>query len=140
MILSPFQPMGNSFIINTSGTTNTNQSTLILLTGAGNLGLGAGMQPNCMRLLNKGASDIWVDWTQSAGTVTIPTAGTTTTGTPSVATFIEPGVDLIFTLPVTFLQTAPPGQGGVGQQLQFYMNTISVGVSQPLYCQLGEGM
>jgi hypothetical protein len=139
MILSPFQPLGNSWIINTSGTANTSQSTLILLTGSTNAGLGAGMQPNIMRVFNKGSSDVWVDWTQTTGTATIPTAGTTTMGTPQPTTFIEPGVDLIFTIPVTWTVVTAQIQGNVGQ-LSFYMNTISTGISQPLYCQFGEGM
>jgi hypothetical protein len=140
MILSPFQPMGNSFIINTSGAASTSQNTLVNMVGATGLGL-TNMQPNIIRLFNKGSSDIWVSVTSAAATtVVIPVAGTTTLGTPQPVFFVEPGVDLIFTLPSVWIQTSPPGAGGIGQQYQFYINTISTGISQPLYGQFGEGM
>jgi hypothetical protein len=119
-----FQPMGNSFIITTSGTASTSQSTLVTLTGSGNLNLGNN-QPANIRIRVPGASDIWFSITAATGTAAIPTAGTTTTGTPTNVQWVGAGSERVFTLNV----------GGPS----FYINTVTTGTSVNLWCQLGEG-
>lgn len=133
MQLAPFLPMGNSFIINTNATPSTAQTTPCYLTGTLQLNLGD-MQPNMIRMLNKGTADIWVTLSSgaTATNAAIPTPGTTSTGTTQPSFWVEPGVDLIFTMPVIFQFTA-------NSRVGFFISTISTVASQPLYCQLGEG-
>jgi hypothetical protein len=132
MLLSPFMPIGNAFIINTNGTGSTAQQTPVTLAA---LGLPANFgSPTNIRVLNKGTSDIWFNFSlTTAGTIAIPTAGTTTTGTPQPGYWAEPGVDLIFRMNPAMALIGSPGSMGI------YLNTISAGTSQPLYCQFGEG-
>jgi hypothetical protein len=138
MQLQPFMPMGQAFIINTNATPSTSQVTPIL---TGNIGLGTTlgggtpMQPNMIRLFNAGSAVIWLNWNNTGANVAIPTAGTTTVGTPQYAVFVEPGVDLIFTMNITY----NVGAGGSQANFGFYISTICSVATQPLYVQLGEG-
>jgi hypothetical protein len=126
--LSPFAPAGNAFII-TVGVAN--QQTPILLTGSGNANISSGM-PTQIRVFNAGTAAVWATFSTTSGvSAVIPSAGTTTMGTPQPVVFIEPGVDLVFTIPCGF--TAINGIPG------FYLNTISASAAQPLWCMLGEG-
>ena len=125
MILSPFLPMGSSFIITTSGTTLTNQSTLVDITL---LGLPAGQMPSNIRVRNNDATNaLWFSLTPAAGTAAIPTAGTTTVGTPKLVEWVAASSERVFTINT---------QSGTSQ---FYLNTIHVSTSVAVWCQLGEG-
>jgi len=131
--ISPFSPAGNSFII-TVGVAN--QQTPILLTGSANANISSGM-PTQIRFFNAGSSAVWVTMSVTSGVAAvIPSAGTTTMGTPQPVIFIEPGVDLIFTIPCGF---TPIAQAGAAPINGFYLNTISAVAAQPLWCLLGEG-
>src|ERR1700682_1803194 len=109
MILSPFQPMGNSFILTTNGVTLTNNSVPIILVGSGNLNLPSN-QPTMARFLNTGASTVWLNFSVptisanqpvvAAGTATVPVAGTTTLGTPGNSFWIGPNIEEVLTIPV----------------------------------------
>jgi hypothetical protein len=144
MILSPFQPMGNSFSLTTNGVTLTNTSTPIILVGAGNLNLPSN-QPTMARFLNTGASTIWLNFsipvyaaggaTVAAGTAAVPVAGTTTLGTTANSFWLAPNIEEVLTIPV-----GPANLTGVANTpLGFWLNNMSVGVSQSFLMQLGEG-
>lgn len=121
MQLSPFQPYGNAFILTTNAVAST--ATSVLLTGQ--LNIPSGANPTAVRFLNKGASDIWISLTQGPSVILVPTAGTTTMGTPQPVFWIAPGVDCV-------LSAWPGGQN-------VYLNSISTGVSQTFYGQFGDG-
>lgn len=133
--IAPFQPMGNSVILTTNAGASTSQSTPVTLAGSGNLNI-ANPQMFQVRLINIGTATIWMSFTQPASaTVAIPSAGTTTVGTPQPVLWLFPNVEMIFTLacgigPLTGVSGTPNG---------FWVNTISTGVSQSFYMQLGEG-
>jgi hypothetical protein len=139
--LFPFQPKGDAFVLTTSATPNTSVSIPVVLGGGsstGSLALPYHADAPAIRLLNKGTVDIWLSFTNpAAATVAAPTAGTTTIGTPQPVIWIEPGVDLIFTLPMTFaaLVGAPAGLNGPG----FWLNMVAAAASQSFYAQIGEG-
>lgn len=122
MQLAPFQPYGNAFILTTNSVAST--VTSVLLSGLLNIQTGA--NPTALRLLNKGTSDIWISLTAGAGVILIPTAGTSTIGTPQPVLWLAPGVDCV-------LSPALPGGNNV------YLNSISTGVSQLFYGQFGDG-
>ena len=108
-------PVGAAFIITTAGA-STSQSTLVLLSAL----TAASQQPRNIRFLNKGTADIWVHFSSLAGAAAvIPTAGTTTVGTPQFSLWLEPQVDLVFTLPTPW-QPVTAGSG-----IGIYINTIS---------------
>jgi hypothetical protein len=131
--LSPFSPAGNAFII-TVGVAN--QQTPILLTGTANANVTSGM-PTQIRFFNAGTSAVWATLSTTSGVAAVvPTPGTTTMGTPQPVLFIEPGVDLVFTIPCGF---TPIPQAGGAAIPGFYLNTISAVAAQPLWCLLGEG-
>jgi hypothetical protein len=127
---------GNSAILTTNVTPSTNNSVPVVYAGSTNLALGT-TQPPQIRLLNKGSSDIWLGFSSpSAVAAVIPTAGTTTLGTPQPVIWLAPGIEITLTLAVSIL----PLVGVAGLPLGFWLNTISVGVSQNFYLQLGEGL
>lgn len=134
MQLYPFMPIGNSFIITTNGTASTTQQTPIYLAGSGNLNIPSA-SPMAIRVFNSGTAVVWFSFSLAASsTIAIPTAGTTTLGTPTSCMWIGNGEDSIFGLAI------PPNLIGSPETLGIYMNTISTVASQSLYCQLGEGM
>src|ERR1700753_1481154 len=94
MILSAFQQSGLSFSINT-GAANTLQQTTVLLSN-----LNITDQPTSLRVLNKGADDVWlqVSGILNDTSLIVPVPGTTTTGTPTSGVWCEPGVDLVFSM------------------------------------------
>lgn len=128
MQLSPFMPIGAPFALTTNSTGSTSQSATVTFASIGI----TGAKPTTIRFLNKGTSDIWVSVTSEAVTEVLPVAGTTTAGTTGNvgAVWLEPGVDLIFTI------SAPVGKV---DSAKVCINTISTGTLQSLYCQLGEG-
>lgn len=138
--LFAFCPRGDSVIINTSATPSTSQSTPIVLGGGGSTGTLAipyHADSQQIRLLNKGTVDIWLSFTSpAAAAVAIPTAGTTTVGTPQPVTWLEPGVDLVLTLPQGWQALTGTTLNGPG----FWLNTIATVASQSLYLQIGEGL
>jgi hypothetical protein len=130
----PFAPWGNSFIITTSASTSTSQQTPIILPGSGNLNIPSA-SPSQIRIYNSGTGPVWFAWSLTLGsTIAIPTAGTTTLGTPQPVMWIGQGEDSIFSVPI------PPNIIGATAQLGIYLNTISTVASQSLYCQFGEGL
>jgi hypothetical protein len=122
MLLAPFQPYGNAFILTTNSVASTVTSVLL----SGLLNIPAGQNPTAIRFLNKGAADIWISLTAGASAILVPTAGTTTIGTPQPVFWLAPGVDFVLTPPL-------PGGGNV------YLNSISTAVSQIFYGQFGDG-
>lgn len=86
------------------------------------------MPPPQARVVNTGASVVYVSFTSALRTAAVPTAAT-----PSQEFPVLPGEDAIFTLP----------QGvnvGSATPYAIQINTISVGVSQNLLVTFGEGM
>jgi hypothetical protein len=128
MQLNPFMPIGSPFALTTNSSGSTSQSAKITFAS---LGITGG-KPATGRFLNKGTADIWVVVTSEATTAVLPVAGTTTGGTVGNVggVWLEPGVDLIFTLVASV---------GRVDSATLYINTISTGTSQSLYCQFGEG-
>jgi hypothetical protein len=122
MQLAPFQPYGNAFILVTNSVASTTTSVLV----SGLLNIPAGQNPTAVRFLNKGLSDIWLSFTTGASALLVPTAGTTTIGTPQPVFWLAPGVDCVL---------MPPLPGG----LNVFLNSISTGTSQTFYGQFGEG-
>jgi hypothetical protein len=127
---------GNSAIITTNATPNTNNSVPVPLAGSANLGLPT-LAPGNIRLLNIGTAVIWFSLTSpAAGTAVIPTAGTTTLGTPQPVIWIAPNVEVVINLSVAIQALT----GVAGGPLGFWINTISLGASQTFLMQLGDGM
>ncbi len=126
-----FCPQGNTFLVTTNGTTNTASAQVVSFSpGAQTTAQGSGlsMPPPQARVVNTGASIVYVSFTSALRTAVIPTAGT-----PQLEFPVLPGEDAVFTLP----------QGvNVGSAVPYaiQINTISVGVSQVLLVTFGEGM
>ena len=117
---SPFQPQGNTVSLTTSGTASTSQSRQVT---AANFGVQN--FPQSVRIANPGSAIVWISFTLATATLTIPTAGTTTAGTPQPCFPLLPGVVEVFTLPA----------GPV-----VFVNDISTGTSQTYHITAGEGM
>lgn len=130
---SAFCPQGNTFLVTTNGTTNTASAQVVsfnpnIASQTTAQGSGLGMPPPQARVVNTGASIVYVSFTSALRTAVIPTAGT-----PQLEFPVLPGEDAVFTLP----------QGvNVGSAVPYaiQINTISVGVSQVLLVTFGEGM
>ncbi len=135
--ITPFQRLSQSAII-TCGVAA--QSTPLLLAGGANLNLGSG-QPTQVRLLNKGTADIWFSFTAPAanGAIAIPTAGTTTIGTPQPAQWAAPGIEISLSLECGWqlLQGLP---GNAAPAIGVWLNTIAGAAACPLYLVFGEGL
>lgn len=128
--------MGNSVILTTNATPSTNNSVPVIYSGSSNLNLG-NSQPPQVRLINKGSGDVWLNFSSpAAGTAVVPTAGTTTLGTPQPVSWLAPNVEIVLTLPVSIA----PLSGVSGSPLGFWLNTISTLASQSFYLQLGDGL
>lgn len=134
MITAPFLPYGNSVQLTTNGAASTSNSLPVQFKGAGFLNVGDAL-PTQIRLMNTGASIIWLSFTNAAAASVIPVAGTTTLGTPQPVIFLAPNILEVFTLPIGI----QPLVGVAGTPLGFWLNTISTGVSQTFLMQLGEG-
>jgi hypothetical protein len=76
-------------------------------------------------VVNRGSADIWISFTTATATIAIPTAGTTTAGTPQQAIILIPGVVEIFTLPTA-------------QSL--WVQSISLSATQVFHLLAGEGL
>ncbi len=131
-------PMGNSFIISVGA---ANQSVPVLYTVAGGLGFGQNQAPPQIRLLNTGASMIWIGFSSAAAVAAvIPTPGTTTLGTPQAVSWAAPGVEITLTIPCA-IQPLANVPGRTDQPFGFWMNLIAAAAGpSPLQCQLGDGI
>jgi len=116
---APFQPVGNTVSLQTSGTASTSQSRQVTIA---NFGVDYA-RPN-IRVVNRGSADIWISITEATATIAIPTPGTTTAGTPQQCWVIVPGIVEVFTIP------AGP---------TFWVSDISTGISQVYHIIMGEG-
>jgi hypothetical protein len=123
-VLSAFQPQGLTIGFVTSGTISTSQSVQIT---PQNLGLPASQLnfPPQVWLINRGTVDVFVSFTLATATIAIPTAGTTTVGTPTQAFNLVAGVPVVLTVPI-------------GPTL--WMQNISGTASQTYYVTFGEGI
>lgn len=134
-IQAAFLPMGQSVILTTNAVASTNQSFAVVYSGSANLNIPSAL-PNQARFINIGTDMIWLNFTTpSVGTAVIPTAGTTTLGTPQPSIWLAPNVEVVLTLPVSVVPLLPAGTG-VG----FWLNTISASASQKFQMHLGEGL
>lgn len=116
---APFAPAGNTISLTTSGTGSTSQSRQVNASDFGRTSF-----PPQLRIVNRGASDVWVSFTSATATVAIPTPGTTTVGTPQPVIILLPGVVEVFSI--------APSQN-------FWINDISTGISQTYHVLAGEG-
>ena len=116
-----FSPMGNTISLTADLAARSVQVTAV------NFGQPAspGQFPSMVRVVNVGTAAIWVSFTQATATIVIPTAGTTTVGTPQQAIIILPGVVEVFTI-------------GGGPTL--WVNSISLSAAQTFHLLLGEGL
>jgi len=123
-VLSAFQPQGLTIGFVTSGTISTSQSVQVT---PQNLGFAANQTtfPPNVWLINRGTADVFISFTLATATIAIPTAGTTTVGTPTQAFNLVPGVPVVLTIPV-------------GPTI--WMQNISGTASQTYYVTFGEGM
>jgi hypothetical protein len=126
---------GNAAILTTNAAGSTSNSVPVTYKGAGNLNLGDLVPPQ-LRLLNTGTAMIWLSFTSpAAGTAVIPTAGTTTLGTPQPVIWLAPNIEIVISVPVA-IQQLTPLVNGIG----FWLNTISAAASQSFQLQLGDGL
>lgn len=138
MQAAPFSPMGNSFTI-TVGAASQSVPVLYNPSGGGGLGLGS-TEPPQIRLLNTGTAMVWISFSSPAAVAAvIPTAGTTTLGTPQLVSWAAPGVEFSLTLPVA-IQGLTGVTGRQDQPTGFWMNVIAAAAGQLLQCQLGDGI
>lgn len=126
-----FCPQGNTFLVTTNGTTLTPSAQVVSFSpGTQSTAQGSGLTnpPPQARVVNTGASLVYVSFTSALRTAAVPTAGT-----PSLEFPVLAGEDAIFTLPsgANVLSAVP---------YCLQINTISVGVSQVLLVTFGEGM
>jgi hypothetical protein len=135
-IISAFQPIGQSFIINTNAAPSTSQATLVSATALNIPTDKAGIptqQPTQMRIINSGTTVIWFNTTATSTVIAIPVAGTVTVGTPGLPTWAFPNLEITMTMNAGWTSQ---GAGVYG----FYINTISTVATQPLWVTLGEGL
>lgn len=136
MLLAPITLFGNSAILTTNGAASTNTSTPVVYPGATGMNVGTLGQPVQIRLLNIGTAMIWLNFSGlAAGVAVIPTAGTTTLGTPQPVVWLAPGIEITLTIPCSIGQLAGVANTPIG----FWLNHISSGVSQSFQLQLGDG-
>jgi hypothetical protein len=128
-----FCPQGNTFLVTTNGTTLTPSAQVVsfnptLTAQTTAQGSGLSNPPPQARVVNTGASLVYVSFTSALRTAAVPTAST-----PSLEFPVLAGEDAIFTLPSgANVNSAAP--------YSLQINTISVGVSQALLVTFGEGM
>lgn len=142
-VAQPFCPQSYSWVLSSNAVANTNQSTPIYYGTA--LGIpvdGVGfptLQPQQLRILNKGTVDVWHLLTNgpAGGTAAIPTTGTTTFGTPQPGFWAAPGVEISLTLPIQ-IKVIGSLLNGINQY-GFWINTIATVASQVVEYCLGEG-
>ncbi len=122
MQISPFMPMGKTVSLTTNATPSTANSTQIL---PSDFGLTNGL-PTQYMLVSNGASDIWVVFANNstdAAAAALPTAGTTTVGTPQKGFRLKPGVVMVVTFGAGIL----------------FVGNASTGISQNFDITPGEG-
>lgn len=132
-IMAAFCPMGNTFLVTTNGTTLTASAQVVsfnpvIASQTAAQGSGLSMTPNSARVVNTGASLVYLSFTTALRTAAVPSAGT-----PSLEFPILAGEDAIFTLPA-------PANVGSAVPYTLQINTISVGLSQILLVTFGEGV
>lgn len=130
-IISSFQPTGKTITLQTNATPSTSQSCPITLND-----IGVQTFPSQVRTVNNGTADVWINFTPSTGTIVVPTAGTTTPGTPQQAIRLKPGVVETFSLNTWAANpnnVQPPSQG-------FFVQSISSVASQAIDLTFGEGL
>lgn len=128
-----FCSQSNTFLVTTNGTTLTPSAQLAsfnptLSAQPAAQATGLALPPPQVRVVNTGASIVYISFTSALRIAAVPIAGT-----PSLEFPLLPGEDAVFTLPNT-----PNAQSASPYALQ--INTISVGLSQALLVTFGEGM
>jgi hypothetical protein len=114
-----FTPQGNTVSLTADLAARSVQLT------PANFALGSvSVFPSNVRVVNAGTASVWASFTPATATIVIPTAGTTTAGTPTQAIILLPGVVEVFTLPT----------GSV-----LWVNSISLSAAQVFHLLLGEG-
>lgn len=136
---APILLSGKSAILTTNGSGGTASSVAVPVgsTTVTSLGLGSNRPPQ-LRLLNIGTAVIWLSFTSpAAATAIIPTAGTTTLGTPQSVLWLYPLIEISLTIPCSMapLASSDANQGHQG----FWVNMISAAASQSFYFQMGDG-
>jgi hypothetical protein len=128
-----FTPQGNTFLVTTNGTTLTPSAQLasfdpVIASQPAAQASGLQICPPQARVVNSGASIVYLSFTTALRTAAVPTAAA-----PSLEFPILPGEDAVSTIP-----QSPNAQSASPYALQ--INTISAGLSQPLLVTFGEGL
>jgi hypothetical protein len=117
---TPFQPLPANTIALTAGLAP--QSRQVKLTD-----FGLSYWPPQFRVVNIGTVPVWLWISQASFSLTIPTPGTTTVGTPQLGVPIIPGIVEIYTL-------------SNFQLANLWINDISTAANQTYYLTPGEGL
>lgn len=118
-IISAFQPQSKTVSLTADV---ASRSVQILPT---DFGLAGTVFPPTMRVINAGTVIVWVSFTAVTGTIVIPTAGTTTVGTPQLAMALLPSTVEAFAVPI-------------GPTL--WVQSISLSAAQVFHLLAGEGL
>lgn len=122
-VATAFNPRSYTAALTTNATPST--STSVQLTAAA-MGIPTYTAfPPQARMVNRGSADVFVSFTTASTAAVLPTAGTSTIGTPTNGWYLIPGIVEVFTLPT----------GDV-----VWLNYICTAASQVFYVALGEGM
>jgi len=121
MAILGFTPQTQTVAIVTSGTASTATTTTVNFPGSGGGAMGPFNQPQIARVVNAGATTVFISFTPGSRTAVIPTAGTNQLEFPVLPNTMEK-----FNVPV--------GNTSVN------INTISTGTSIPIYVTFGEGV
>jgi hypothetical protein len=126
-----FCPQSATFLVTTNGTTLTASTQTVSFAPVQSASQATGLfqcPPN-VRVVNTGASQVFISFTNVARVAVVPGAN------PSLETVVQPGEDRTFNLNQLPIASQTPALN-----LTLQINTISVGINQALYVTFGEGI
>lgn len=138
MLAQAFCPQSTTFLVTTNGTTLTANAQVVsfnptIALQAAAQATGLSFMPECVQVVNQGASGVWISFTSALRVATVPAAN------PSQEIWVQPN-----NLPGSRVVMRLGGLWGVANAASavaycLQINTISVGLSIPLSITFGEG-
>lgn len=129
--IQAFQQQGKSFTLTASAASQTCPVQVS--------DLGLTQPPQALRCINNGTADVWISFTNAAGTAAFPVAGTTTVGTPAAGFRLKPGAIEVIQLNAAAANVA----GGIVANTSgpgFFINYIGASAGQAVDFSPGEGV
>ena len=128
-INSAFNPQGLTFNITTNATPSTASAQIVSFAPGASTATGSGLTfcPQCVRVVNTGATVVYISFTTALRVAVIPAAAT-----PSQEFPVLPNSERVFNLP-------QPANVSSATPYTLQVNTISTGTSIVLNATFGEG-